>query len=365
MANTAKANQSLKANGTLMNPAGIENDRPPIHRPSTNGTGTVPTAGTHPVDKLNALQHLAVNDQLVSQNGKVRLVMQADGNLVLYRTDNGQALWASNTWRKPVVTANMQSDGNVVCYDAAGHPYWSSGTWGHPGSSVTLQNDGNLVVYSPTGAPLWASNTMTNWNPQTRVQLILKRLSCANTTEAGHDEVYYLFSGVDGAGKQVSHRGPDATQSGDADNQMAWDMNDSGTVQSRMFNAILCDEALAAGQTATFAMGFMESDGQDWASTVKGAADVAGKIGAAVPLVLIASQVVGWLGSFIPKNQDDSLGAFALRIVNNGGQVVAQEVSTGSFASLLHPLDPRSGTFTVHFQHDDGDYVADFLIRGI
>jgi hypothetical protein len=111
-----------------------------------------------------------VNDQLVSANGKVKLVMQGDGNLVLYRTDNNQALWASNTWQKPVDHAVMQADGNLVCYDRAGKAYWAAGTWGHAGAYAMLQDDGNLVIYQGNTQPnpngvgaLWASNTMQTW----------------------------------------------------------------------------------------------------------------------------------------------------------------------------------------------------------
>jgi hypothetical protein len=116
-------------------------------------------------DVLNADELLNVNDKLTSNNGKVTLVMQDDGNLVLYRQDNGKALWASHTQRKPVNRAIMQGDGNFVCYNAVGHAYWATGTWDHPGSHIVLQDDGNLVVYQDQ-TPLWASNTVQDWgNP--------------------------------------------------------------------------------------------------------------------------------------------------------------------------------------------------------
>ncbi|MEU5045878.1 hypothetical protein [Streptomyces griseorubiginosus] len=44
------------------------------------------------MDRLNADQRLAVGEELSSGNGRVRLVMQGDGNLVLYRTDDGAPL---------------------------------------------------------------------------------------------------------------------------------------------------------------------------------------------------------------------------------------------------------------------------------
>lgn len=42
----------------------------------------------------------------------------------------------------------MQTDGNLVLYRGA-TPLWSSGTQGSPGAGAVLQTDGNLVVYSP------------------------------------------------------------------------------------------------------------------------------------------------------------------------------------------------------------------------
>jgi hypothetical protein len=116
-----------------------------------------------PTDRLTAGQQLHTNERLVSANGRVTLIMQDDGNLVLYRTDNNEALWASNTYGEPVTHAIMQDDGNFVVYDDAGKPYWSSNTWGNPGAWVIAQDDGNLVVYSSLNAPLWASNTVQNW----------------------------------------------------------------------------------------------------------------------------------------------------------------------------------------------------------
>jgi hypothetical protein len=108
-------------------------------------------------------QQLLTDGQLSPLTGRTVLIMQADGNLVLYREDNGVALWASNTWGKPVTHTIMQTDGNLVCYDANGVPYWATGTNGNPGAWLLVQDDGNLVVYSAAGAALWASNTVQTW----------------------------------------------------------------------------------------------------------------------------------------------------------------------------------------------------------
>jgi len=49
------------------------------------------------VDTLTAGQQLKFTDQFESTNASVKLVMQADSNLVLYRNDTGGVLWATNT----------------------------------------------------------------------------------------------------------------------------------------------------------------------------------------------------------------------------------------------------------------------------
>ncbi len=97
------------------------------------------------------------------------LVMQRDGNLVMYRKRDGAPIWASRTAGNPGAYAVMQGDGNFVVYRKGGGPgtgdaLWSSGTWGNSGACAVMQDDGNLVVYRKNGAPgaggaLWASGT--------------------------------------------------------------------------------------------------------------------------------------------------------------------------------------------------------------
>jgi len=112
-------------------------------------------------------QQLNVGQQLTAANNHLNLVLQGDGNLVLYRTMFGLPLFASSTSGKPVNRAVMQGDGNLVLYGPDGTAYWDSGTWGHPGAWTALQDDGNLVVYSPADQPLWASDTVQDWNSPT------------------------------------------------------------------------------------------------------------------------------------------------------------------------------------------------------
>lgn len=107
---------------------------------------------------MTAGQQLLVNQSLVSVDGRFHLILQGDGNFVLY--EGSTPLWASNTFGQASANAIMQSDGNFVVYTSTGHAVWNSGTFNHPGAFVVMQDDGNLVVYSPSGpTALWASNT--------------------------------------------------------------------------------------------------------------------------------------------------------------------------------------------------------------
>ena len=104
---------------------------------------------------------LSINEKLTSTNQCFSLVLQKDGNMVVYQNRTGQPLWASGTWHKRSSRATMQLDGNFVIYDAKNNPLWASGSsWGYTGSYLIMQNDGNLVIYtSDTWQPVWASDT--------------------------------------------------------------------------------------------------------------------------------------------------------------------------------------------------------------
>jgi len=91
-----------------------------------------------------------------SPDGRFTLIMQADGNLVLYQ--GSTPLWASGTAGTPVVRCSMQGDGNLVLYSSNGTPYWASGTDGYPGSQLELESNGNMKI-TQNGVVRWISNT--------------------------------------------------------------------------------------------------------------------------------------------------------------------------------------------------------------
>ena len=124
------------------------------------GAGFIPpfsdTAGVG-TDHLNPGEAMALGSHLQSKNGRFRLDFQkSDGNLVLY---SGSApLWNSGTRGRGAIKVLMQKDGNLVIYDRKNRPLWASGTQGRPGAFLSLNDDANLVVYQG-GRPLWNSGT--------------------------------------------------------------------------------------------------------------------------------------------------------------------------------------------------------------
>jgi hypothetical protein len=123
------------------------------------------------MNTLNPGDRLEVNQELRSDNGLYVLIMQGDGNLVLYEgvaTPPWRAVWATNTWNLPParrpIRADMQQDGNFVLYSATG-PEWASGTQMYPESRLILQDDRNLVIYDRNNTAWWASNTAMAQQP--------------------------------------------------------------------------------------------------------------------------------------------------------------------------------------------------------
>ena len=114
-----------------------------------------PAAG----DDMASWEMLAPEQSVKSGSGAYELKYQGDGNLVLYRTSNGAALWASNTNGTAAGACIMQPDGNLVIYKPDGAPIWASNTAGRWGSHLSVQNDGNVVIYTSGGQAVWATNT--------------------------------------------------------------------------------------------------------------------------------------------------------------------------------------------------------------
>jgi hypothetical protein len=117
---------------------------------------------------------LTEGEYLESNGGQYKLIMQGDGNLVLYH--KGTALWSSETGGNPGSYAVMEGEGNLVVYDGT-TAKWNSSTWGFPGAYLSLQEEGNLVVYQD-GHPVWdwgsgfLGNELNQWKLEAGAYLL-------------------------------------------------------------------------------------------------------------------------------------------------------------------------------------------------
>lgn len=100
---------------------------------------------------------LLPGQSLLTPSGKYRMVLQPDGNLVIYSPT--KPLWASGTAGQSVKLLAMQSDGNLVIYNPSGSAIWSSKTSGNGPSTLAMQPDGNLVIYRDDGKASWNTST--------------------------------------------------------------------------------------------------------------------------------------------------------------------------------------------------------------
>ncbi len=103
---------------------------------------------------------------LLSNNRENILIMQTDGNLVLYK--KGKAVWNTETYKRKKGTTQMhfQEDGNLVIYETIqngkiGKALWSSQSYNQEGSYLIVQEDGNLVIYTDNNKAIWNTGT---WN---------------------------------------------------------------------------------------------------------------------------------------------------------------------------------------------------------
>ncbi|KVF15003.1 peptidase S53 [Burkholderia vietnamiensis] len=118
----------------------------------------VPTAAIYG-GVINQGTTLRPGQIVYSGSGSHQLAMQNDGNLVLYNTTNGAAVWNSGTYGNPGAYAVFQGDGNFVVYDASGKALWNSATSSTSYSQfLAVQDDGNLVIYR-SFVPVFATST--------------------------------------------------------------------------------------------------------------------------------------------------------------------------------------------------------------
>ncbi len=125
---------------------------------------------------LHSNNYLYQGSTLVSPSGHYTLIMQYDGNLVLYKTIGGCTIancfqpstcppscsvqWSSNTSGTSYNTMLLDATGTLTL-TGGGNVLNLSGTQADSKDYLAVQDDGNLVLYNSSDQNVWATNTGT------------------------------------------------------------------------------------------------------------------------------------------------------------------------------------------------------------
>jgi hypothetical protein len=137
-------------------------DDPPENVPLVrwNVVDKAPAAEVRSGAAIGQNQILPTNATLTSPDGGARLIMQSDGNLVLYRNSDNVPLWASATKGSGAVRAYMQYDGDLVLQRADGSPVRATATDGRPGATLNVRSD--RVLVDAYGMTIWQKSAFTS-----------------------------------------------------------------------------------------------------------------------------------------------------------------------------------------------------------
>ncbi|OQV21984.1 hypothetical protein BV898_04195 [Hypsibius exemplaris] len=126
-----------------------------------------PEDGTKPLETVTSGSNMTQGDTIWSPNAQVRLTMQPDGNLVVYRACDHHPIWATMTNRQRMQerpdAVQLQTDGNLVIYAPANSSQrvmWASGSnsAATAGASLRLENTGALCLFKTADVCLWHSD---------------------------------------------------------------------------------------------------------------------------------------------------------------------------------------------------------------
>ncbi|KAG5666765.1 hypothetical protein PVAND_014775 [Polypedilum vanderplanki] len=106
-------------------------------------------------DKLVIDQCLVEDSSIKSANGEFFLIMEKNGNLVIYATNQKVPIWATNTDKTGGKRVCMQADSDFNMYSHSNTLIWSSKTKGLNGTYVKLQNNGKLEMFTKADKKVW------------------------------------------------------------------------------------------------------------------------------------------------------------------------------------------------------------------
>lgn len=126
-------------------------------------TNDIRIMGDVPFGDLGANQQLTVDSTLRSPDGTKFLIMQGDGNLVVYNEHN-RPVWATGTDGSAAILLTLEDNGNLRMTDPVGNTVWQTGSNPTSGSNTLprlhLRNDGQLQVIRIDGHVIWDANLM-------------------------------------------------------------------------------------------------------------------------------------------------------------------------------------------------------------
>lgn len=125
-----------------------------IPTPIQPGNGCLPT--------ING----GVCNDMTNVPGTCKVVSQSDGNIVIYNIrdpNNIKPIWSSNTANKAGFKAPykfvIQTDGNLVSYDANNMVNWAANTENMGITRASLGDDCNFVLYDANNNGKWQTDT--------------------------------------------------------------------------------------------------------------------------------------------------------------------------------------------------------------
>lgn len=108
--------------------------------------------------RLYPWQCLHLGDTLKSPGGCYWMTLENDGNLVVRSNMYSGKIWETNTGGQSIHRACMQGDGNFVLEKRNLKPGWAAGSFNNQGATLIMQDDGNVVIYKfDSHQPAWAS----------------------------------------------------------------------------------------------------------------------------------------------------------------------------------------------------------------
>ena len=134
-------------------------DDPNKTEPGECGCGVPEGSCNDCTNVLLAHEKLVAGEHICSENRRYEFGLSPQGELAIWA--GAKISWSAGTFGSTVHLV-MQGDGNLVLYNAI-KPLWDTKTHGNPGATLKLENDGRVVIRLG-GAVIWSRGGGTDNN---------------------------------------------------------------------------------------------------------------------------------------------------------------------------------------------------------